>query len=214
MKTIKRVLATTIVLAIIGATPVFCCEWGFCDREYVDNANSLLSLTGGSESCFRSLRDELSALCNLYDSPLRNLFGQSCCYHETRCGQRFRQDLKELVGIPNRLKGVLGNISLDAEAICRLICKPTTWRCCDPDHVKHTHKLMKLVSLKPAGITLLGGFKATKDRHKGVTNNRLLDILSEAAPDRFVTVRMALATGQLRNAAEMSNTSLLMLASA
>ncbi len=43
MKKIKRALATTIVLTLISATCVFSCDWGFCDREYVDTANSLLA---------------------------------------------------------------------------------------------------------------------------------------------------------------------------
>ncbi len=215
MKTIKKVLAATIVLAIIGARPVSCCEWGFCDREYVDNANSLLSLTSRSESCFRSLGDELSALCNLYGSPLHNLFGPSCCYPDTRCGQRFRQDLKEVLRILYSVPEGTRNFSQDVRIILSLICRHSE-ECpdCHEDYLKDTRKLMKLMSLQQGSITLLGTFKATKERHKGVKSNRLLDTLAQAAPDRFMTVRMALAAAQLEKAALMSDTSLLMLASA
>ncbi len=80
--------------------------------------------------------------------------------------------------------------------------------------MKDTRKLMKLMSPKQAGITVLGTFKATKARHKGGKSNRLLDTLAQAAPDRFMTVRNALTAAQLENAALMTDTSLLMPASA
>ncbi len=123
MKTIKRVLATTLVLAIIGAPPVSCCEWGICDREYIDGAKSLFSLTSRSESCFDSLCEELNTLCILYGSPWHNLFGPSCCYPDTRCGQRFRQDLKDLPRILNSMSGGTWNSSQDVRIILSLICR-------------------------------------------------------------------------------------------
>ncbi len=215
MKTIKRVLATTIVLMLICATSAFCCDWGFCDREYVDNANRLLALTSGSETCFRSLRDELSDLCHLYGSPLHNLFGPSCCYPDTHCGQRFFQDLNELLQILCRVPRDTRNFTQQVRIIFGMICGDSgVFPQCNEDYLKDTRKLMKLMSLQQGSITLLGTFKATKEGHKGVTSNRILDTLGLSSYDRFKTIRMALAAAQLGQAALRSNTSLFMPASA
>ncbi|MFH1114668.1 MAG: ankyrin repeat domain-containing protein [Pseudomonadota bacterium] len=216
MKTIKMALATTMVLAIIGATPVFCCDWGICDVEFLTSADSLLGLTSRSESCFRSLRDELSDLCRLYGSPLHNLlFGPSCCDPDTNCGQRFRQDLNELLGILYSVPKGTRNFSQQVRIIFGLICGDSgVFPQCNEDYLKDTRKLMKLMSPKQVGITLPGTFEAGKEAQKGGTSNRLLDTLAQADPDRFMAVRMVLADAQLAQAALRSNTNLFMLAAA
>ena len=208
MKTIKRVLAATIGLMLICAPCVFCCDWGYCDDEYINNANSLLSRTYW-DNCFYPLASELGDLCDLY--------GPTCRYPRIGGGRQFRQDLTELGRILERTPSAHWKLSRKrgVEVICRLICKhPTKSGCCDPDLMKRTYKLMKLMSPKQGNITLLGTFKATKEGHKGVASNRLLDILGRSPYHRYITLRLALATGQLIKAADKSNTTLLMLASA
>ncbi len=167
-----------------------------------------LALTCRSSLCFSSLRDELTDLCNLY--------GPTCGDPQSDCGQRFRQDMNEVLRIMHRVpERHTGKFPREPQVIIRLICRNFgVFPRCNEDYLKDTRKLMKLMSPKQGYITLLGTFKAAKEGHKGVTSNRILDILGRSPYDKFKTIRMALAGAQLGQAAFRTNTSLLMLASA
>ncbi|MFH1112746.1 MAG: ankyrin repeat domain-containing protein [Pseudomonadota bacterium] len=207
MKTIKRILATTVVSMLICATPICGCEWLSCDDEFVDNMNSLYALSCKSDLCFRH-----------FDSDIVELFYDmcpSCSGTRCDCFQVFRQNISELVRILRRVPVDTRNFRPDIAIILSLICKHSgEFPFCHEDYLKDTRKLMKLMSLKQGSITVLGTFKAAKEGHKGVTSNKLLDTLGRSSYNRYITLRMALAAAQLENAALMSDTSLLMLASA
>ncbi len=208
MKTIKRALATTLVLALTSVTPV-CggCQWLVCDHEFIQDMNSLYALSCDSDLCLKH-----------FDSDIVELFHDmcpSCSGPDCHCFQDFRQDIDELLRILYSVPGGTRNFSQDVRIINRLICRQFAGvPYCHKDYLKDTRKLMKLMSLEQAGITVLGTFKATKEARKGVTSNRLLDFLGRSPYHCFITVRMALAGAQLGSTARETNTSLLMLASA